>query len=303
MPDLSVIVLSFNTKKLTVDCVKSILAHTKNIDYEIILIENASEDGSKEALEKIKDSHLKVFPQKTNLGFPGGNNVGIKKSTGKYVLFMNSDTLIHDNLLKEMVEWMDDHSDIGVAGCALKNPDGSIQGNGGYFPNLLRVFSWMTIQDIPGVDTLIKPFHPMKSKSPTKGANFYTQAHELDWVMGAFALVRRDALDQVGGFDKDYYMYTEEVDLFYRIKQKGWKIWYLPQWGITHIGGASSTAEYPIIQEYKGIKRFYKKFYPKWQYPLLRLLLKIGALGRIILFGILEGGGSAKIYAKAFREA
>ncbi|OGM31252.1 hypothetical protein A2630_04485 [Candidatus Woesebacteria bacterium RIFCSPHIGHO2_01_FULL_44_10] len=296
MVDLSIIIINYNTPGLAQACLESIIKQTKNLDYEMIVVDNGS-------TKKIKSSKAKIIESKVNLGFAGANNCGIREARGKYLLFLNSDTLIHDNLLKEMVNWMEVHPKVGVASCALKNPDGTQQGTGGYFPTLLRVFSWMTIQDIPGVDIIIKPFHPMKSKSFAKGTGLYKKARELDWVMGAFALVRRQALEQVGGFDEEYHMYTEEVDLFYRIKQKGWQIWYLPAWNITHIGAASSTAEFPILQEYKGIKRFYKKFYPKWQYPILRLLLRIGALGRIVLFGILEGRRSAKIYVKAFREA
>jgi GT2 family glycosyltransferase len=95
-------------------------------------------------------------------------------------------------------------------------------------------------------------------------------------------------------------MYTEEVDLFYRMKQKGWHIYYLPKWGIIHLGGASSTSEFPIISEYRGIKTFYQKHLPHWQYPILRIFLKTGAFLRILVFGLLKGVQYAKIYEKAF---
>ena len=116
-------------------------------------------------------------------------------------------------------------------------------------------------------------------------------------------MVRREVLDKVGEWDENYFMYTEEVDLCFRIKKEGWKIYYLPKWSIIHHGGASATKEFAILNEYKGIKRFYKKNYPKWQMPILRVLLKTGALGRIIIFGLTEGKESAQIYAKAFNVA
>jgi GT2 family glycosyltransferase len=117
-------------------------------------------------------------------------------------------------------------------------------------------------------------------------------------------MTRREVLRAVDTWDESYFMYFEEIDLCYRIKRLGLETWFLPKWNIIHYGGASSkTSEFSLLSEYKGIKSFYKKFYPSWQYPILRLLLKIGALGRIMLFGILEGRESAKIYAKAFRIA
>ena len=244
-----------------------------------------------------------MIENKDNLGFATANNQGFKISGGKYILFLNSDTEIHDNVLGEMVHWMGLNPKAGVATCALKNKDGSLQATGGYFPTLVRVFSWMTIQDIPFVDNLIKPFHPYHAKSLfSKGDNFYKFQKELDWVTGAYFLTRRDVLEQVGGWDENFFMYVEEVDLCYRIKKYNFRIWYLPKWNITHLGGASGKgSETSIVSEYEGVKKFYKKFYPSWQFPVLRLILKIGALGRILLFGILEGSQSAKIYAKVYK--
>lgn len=300
--DLSVIIVSFNTKDLTLNCISSVKKNTHDIDYEIIVVDNASEDGSVTALRGLD---VELMRNKENVGFAKANNQGVKKAQGRYVLFLNSDTLIENNVLGEMVRWMDENSLIGLASCMLRNRDGSIQPTGGYFPSLLTVFSWMTIQDFPLVDLLIKPFHPMHTRSFWgKGDSFYKKERELDWVTGAFYLTRKKILDEVGGFDEDYFMYVEEVDLAYRIKSAGWKVVYNPKWHIIHFGGASSeTAEFPLLNEYKGIKRFYKKFYPSWQLPVLRFLLKLGSLGRMVLFGILEGKEAASVYVKAFKLA
>ena len=307
--DFSIIIVSFNTKKLTLDCIESILKNTKGVEYEIIVIDNASRDDSIAAISKLitQNSKLKltIITNKKNLGFAGANNQGFKASRGKYVLFLNSDTVINDNVLGEMIGWMDKHPQVGVATCTLKGSNGNLQPTGGYFPTLLTVFSWMIIQDIPGVDLLIKPFHPLHAKSFfNQGEYFYKKPKRLDWVTGAFLLTRREVLKEVGGWDESYFMYVEEVDLCYRIKKHGWQIWYLPKWSITHLGGASSKIdEFPLLAEYTGIKKFYKKFYPTWQYPTLRFLLKLGSLGRIVLFGILEGRKGANTYLKAFSEA
>lgn len=302
--DLSIIIVSFNTKELVLAIIAAIKKHTKDITFEIIVVDNASTDGS---IEEIKNQSGKIknlvgIFNKENLGFAAGNNMGIRRASGRYVLVLNSDTIISNNLLKEMVLWMDKNPEVGIATCSLRNKDGSIQGTGGYFPTLPRVFSWMTVQDLPFVDRFIKPFHPARSKSFRKETVFYKKPRELDWVTGAFMLIRRNVFEKTGFFDEDYFMYVEDVDFCYRAKKQGWKIWHLPQWSIIHYGGASGNTRLSVLLEFEGLKKFYEKHYPNWQYPILRILLKIGSFGRMILFGILEGPESAKIYARAFRE-
>lgn len=302
--DLSVIIVSFSTAKILVNCLESILKHTFGIKFEIIVIDNASKDSSVQLVKELsKNNPINLIANRKNVGFGLANNQGIEIAKGKYILFLNSDTTIQDNLLKEMFEWLEQHEDVGISSCALKNKDGSLQGTGGYFPTLLRVFSWMTIQDLPLVDKFIKPFHPMKEKSFSDGRDFYSEKREIDWVTGAFLLTRRQILKEIGYFDKDYFMYMEEVDLCYRIKKAGWKVMYLPKWRIIHLGGASATREFSVINEFKSLKIFYQKHFPSWQYPLLRFLLKTGAVLRMLLFSITGGAGSAKIYAKAFKVA
>ena len=293
MFDLSVVIVNYNTPDLTLDCVKSIEKNTKNLKYELILVDNALNAKDSIALQNNKTT---IIHNKKNLGFTGGNNVGMKKAKGRYLLLLNSDTLIHDNVLAEMVGWLDNNPKIGLATCSLKNKDGSIQATGGFFPTLLRVFSWMTIQDLPFVDRFIKPFHPKSSFYREVTSSAYPQGRELDWVTGAFLLVRREVINQIGYLDEEYFMYTEDTDYCYKAKEKKWKIVYSPVWSITHLGGASSTKEFPILSEYKNVKLFYKKHYPSWQYGILRTLLKLGSLWRMVLI-------SPKTYAKAFREA
>jgi GT2 family glycosyltransferase len=303
--DLTVVVISFNTKKLTWECIESVIKNTRGLDVEIVVIDNSSKDGSREFLSKAatRNRKIKLVKNSENVGFAKANNQGVKISRGRYVLFLNSDTRVDGNLLTEMVDWMDKHAKVGVATCALKNKDGSLQGTGGYFPTLARVFSWMTIQDFPLVDRIIKPFHPMKGKSVLNGLGFYSKEREVDWVTGAFMLVRRQVFGDGVTWDEEYFMYTEDVDFCYQAKKKGWGIFYLPRWNILHYGGASGTSEFSIVSEYKGLKIFYRKHYSAWQYPLLRVSLKIGALGRMALLGILEGKETFRIYAKAFAEA
>lgn len=197
---------------------------------------------------------------------------------------------------------MDDHPKVGISTCALVNPDKkTYQGSGGSFPTLGKVFAWMTfLDDIPGLDKLIKPYHPMHGLSPIHtNESYFKKAHKQDWLTGAFFLMRKSAMDTVGLFDEDFFLYVEEVELSYRFAKAGWEIWYLPDWKIVHFGSATIGSERALIFELQNIKLFYEKHYPKWQIPILTFILKFGALLRIIIFGILKGKDVAKIYAKA----
>lgn len=304
--DLAIVIISFNTRQLTLECIESIFKYTERIDYKIVVVDNASKDGSAQALEDLakKNKTLRVIKNRENLGFSAGNNQGAKAGSARYILFLNSDTKVKNNVIGEVVGWMDKNMEVGASGVKLVGGDGRVQESGGYFPTLVRVLSWMTIQDIPGVDFLIKPFHPLKGKAGINGTNFFRGFREIDWLIGACLMVRSVSFEKVGGWDESYFMYTEDVDICYKIKKAGFKIYYLPQWEITHYGGASSNSrEFPLLSEFVGIKHFYKLHYPSWQYPVLRILLKVGALGRMVLFGVLEGKEAFKIYAKAFAQA
>ena len=221
--------------------------------------------------------------------------MGIKIATGRYILFLNSDTkIIDDRIFKEMVSWMDNYSNVGASTSALVNPDGKrYQGSGGYFPTLPRVLSWMFfIDNLPYFDIFFKSYHP--------NLNYFKNSHEQDWITGAFYLVRKDVLDKVGGFDENFNAYVEEVDLSFRIKKEGYQIWYLPDWKIIHLGGVSYGSENSFIFEMENLKLFYKKHYPLWQLPFLNTIIKLGCLLRVIVFGIFRPN-FVQIYAKALK--
>jgi hypothetical protein len=295
----SIIVINYNTRELTLDCIGSVLKYTKGINFEMILVDN----GSTEKIEIPKNKNIKLIRNNKNLGFSKANNQGIKKASGEYILLLNSDVIIKDNVIGRLSAWMDKHLEVGIASCKLLDKDGMTQGTGGYFPTLSRVFSWMTIEDIPGVERLIKPFHPLHTKSFYKNSSFYERQRELDWVTGAFLFINKKVIDDIGLIDEDYFMYTEDVDFCYRAKAACWKVMYLPRFAIIHLGGKSSTAEFPIISEFAGIKLFYKKHYPSWQMPILRFFLKTGALLRFIFFTIIGRREAMATYAEAFKVA
>ncbi|MFC1624898.1 glycosyltransferase family 2 protein [Patescibacteria group bacterium] len=300
--DLSIIFVGYNTVKYIEDCLSSVLKFTKNISTEVFFVDNKSPTEDWKIVQK-KFPQVKLIKSKENRGFAGANNLAAKKASGRYILLLNLDIEIKDrNIFKGMVEWMDKNPKVGISGCGLLNSDGSYQGNGGFFPSLFRVFCWMTfLDDLPFLDRLIKPYHPMHSWSLYKGSNYFTKKRKQDWITGAFFLISKKLIDQIGYLDEDYFMYVEEMDYCYRAKKAGWENVYLPKWKITHFGQVSAGSEYALVSEYKNIYLFYQKHMEKWKLPILKIFLKMGAILRIVVFGILKGPKVSKIYAKAFK--
>ncbi len=303
LPDLSIIIIA-SKKDYIFDCLKSIKPALFGIESEIILIDNASSDKVGNMVKE-KYPYIKILRREVNGGFGENNNMGMKMAKGKYILLLNDDTeIIDENIFREMIVWMDTHPKVGVSSCGLVNSDKkTFQGSGGYYPTLLRVLAWMSfVDDIPGLDKLIKPYHPLHGSSPLyKGGNYYKREHKQDWVTGAFFLMRKDAMDEVGIFDEEFFLYVEEVELSARFIKKGWEIWYLPEWKIVHYGMATTGSEKATIFEFQNLILMYKKHEPRWKIPVLRLILKYGVILRIAIWSILGKRDVAKIYEKAFK--
>lgn len=301
IPDISIVIIS-SKKDYLLDCLKTVYSALKGIKNEIILVDNASQDKIG-VLAKNKFPEVKVIRREKNGGFGENNNLGMKVAKGRYVLLLNDDTkIINKNIFKEMINWMDEHPKVGISTCALVNPDlKNYQGSGGSFPTLLRVFAWMTfLDDIPGVDNLIKPYHPLHGWSPFHtNEGYFKKSHKQDWLTGAFFLMRKEAMDSAGLFDEDFFLYVEEVELAYRFAEKGWEAWYLPKWKTVHYGMVTNGSEKATIFEMQNLKLFYQKHFPSWQLPILTFFLKLGIVLRIVLYGVINPG-VAKIYAKAF---
>ncbi len=300
---LSVIIVNYNTRKLLKNCLSSIFKKTRGVKIEVIVVDNASVDGSIEMIQK-EFPQVILIKNRKNLGFAGGNNIGIKKARGEYILLLNSDTRIIEDSLSKMVNFMEENPQIGISSCQLVGEDGKIQPSGGFFPSLFRIFAWMFfLDDIPFLANFIRSFHPHPPQFYTHNP-WYKLAHFQDWITGAFFLIRKKVVEEIGLLDENFFMYVEEMDYCFRAKKRGWKVFYTPLTKIIHLGGKSGGSKMAILGEYQGLKYFYQKHMPSWQMPFLRGLLKIGALFRIFLFGIIKKDLEArKIYAEAFRIA
>jgi GT2 family glycosyltransferase len=300
--ELSVIVVSYNTKNLLKQCLASVFKYTKGINFEVLVVDNASEDDSAAMIKK-DFLQARLIENKKNLGFAAANNQGIKQAKGKYVLLLNSDTILKENSLRKMIDWMEKNNKVGVASCQLVYQDGSIQRTGGYFPNLLRIFSWMFFfDDLPLIKELIKPFHPHEPRTGWLSSQYFQKQHLQDWVTGAFFLVRKRVIDQIGLLDEKFFMYVEEVEFCYRAKKAGWQVIYLPITKIVHLALKSGTQAGARLGEYQGLIYFYKKHKPSWQLQILKIFLKTGALLRLLIFGIMKNDPEMRrIYAQAFK--
>jgi GT2 family glycosyltransferase len=288
--DISLVMISYNTKKITLETLRSIYKHTKDVNFEIIISDHDSKDGSVKALQvfaKTKNN-LKVLDTKRNPGFGAGNNFGAKIAKGEYLLFINTDILFKTNVIKKALTWLKNHPNIGAYSCKLLNKDLTVQATGGYFPTLFRVFAWqLFIDDLPIIKKLIKSIHPHKW--------FYKKSRDLDWVTGAFTIMPRKLFEDLGGFDENIWMYAEELELCYRVKKMGYSIAYQPEPSIIHLGGASSGgSRLGLTQEIKNLIYFFKKHKPKWQLPVIKLLIITGSILRYIIFGIIGNNETSR---------
>jgi GT2 family glycosyltransferase len=286
-PILSIIIISYNTCDITLNCLRSIFQDKglKEIPFEIIVIDNDSKDNSVAELKKLGNK-ITFIENKSNTGFGKANNQGLKLAQGNYILFLNSDTIILHSAISQSLDWLCSHPESSTCTAQLLNKDKTIQASGGFFPNLANVLTWcLSLDDLPLVNKLIKPLHPHTPTFYTHD-NFYLKDHPQDWVTGAFMLTRKSLLDKVGGFDENYFMYGEEVELSYRIKKSTTnnQVWYLIGPQIIHLGGASARNRIdPILNEYRGILSFFKKHKSKWQYYPVKFLLKTNAFIRGVI--------------------
>lgn len=293
--DLSIIVVNYNTKALLDQCLKSVFKFTKGIRFEVIVVDNNSGDGSIELLKK-KFPQVKLILNKSNLGFTKANNQGIKVTKGDYILLLNSDTYLLENSLKKLVEKCQSVENLGVIGPLLLNEDRSTQQSVGFFPHLPQVFWWMSfIDDLPG-GTFLKSFH-------VDHDSFYKKDQKVDWVTGAALLIPRSVIKKVGFLDEKIFMYGEEVEWCWRIKKANFNIYFSPITQIVHIGRGSSgkISTSAFIGEYKSVLYFYKKYKSQSALQIARILLKMGALARILIFSLLGRRELTKSYVEAFK--
>ncbi|MCL6493981.1 MAG: glycosyltransferase [Ignavibacterium sp.] len=233
MIDLSIIIVNYNVKEFLKNLLHSIQKASQHLSIEIIVVDNASDDGSVEMIrEKFPDVIL--IANEKNLGFGKANNIGLKKAQGKYVLLINPDTLVAEDTFIKLIEFFETHPEAGMAGCKILNPDGTLQlACRRSFPG-----PWTSFTKVTGLSSLFP-----KSKLFARYNLTYldeNQTYEVDAISGSFMMLRKEVYEKVGGFDEQFFMYGEDLDLCYRIQKAGYKIFYVHSTQIIHYKGEST---------------------------------------------------------------
>ena len=229
---LSVVFLNYNTRDLTRQALNSVLAATEGLAVEIFVVDNASVDGSADMVAE-EFPQVKLICNASNVGFAAGNNVALRQVTGEYVLLINTDTIVRQDALRTMVEFLDAHPEAGACGCKILDPDGTLQLDSRRgFPTPLAAFCKMS-----GLSRFF-PKHPLIAHYHMTYLD-PEQTAEVEVLSGSCMMVRKAAMDQVGLLDEDYFMYGEDIDWCYRFHQAGWKIYYVPTTSIIHFRGES----------------------------------------------------------------
>ncbi|MBT6618972.1 MAG: glycosyltransferase, partial [Gemmatimonadetes bacterium] len=229
---LSVVFLSYNTRDLTEQALRTVLDAAEGMAVEVFVADNASVDGSAEMVAE-KFPQVKLIRNESNVGFAAGNNVALRRVVGEYVLIINTDTIVRRDTLSAMVDFLDAHPEAGACGCKILDPDGTLQLDSRRgFPTPLAAFCKMS-----GLSRLF-PDHPVISHYHMTYLD-PERTEEVEVISGSCMMVRKTAMDQVGLLDEDYFMYGEDIDWCYRIHQAGWKIYYVPTTEIIHFRGES----------------------------------------------------------------
>jgi len=272
MIPLSIIIVSFNTKEITKKCLLSLKKNFSKypLEYEILVVDNDSRDGTVEFLLDLekKWKNIHVFLSNKNLGFGKGSNLGLEKSRGKYILYLNSDAIVSDLDFRDLIKLVEFQKNIGALTVRVVLPSGEIDpASHRGFPTLWRSFTYFS--------GLEKIFFNTKFLNKLFGGYHLAHLnlkniHEIDVPTGAFLLTKREIVTKFGGFDNDYFAYGEDIEMAFRIKEAGYKIIYYPLWEVLHLKSISGLKKKDSnirkntnYHYYDSMKIFYNKHYAK----------------------------------------
>lgn len=273
--DVSVILVSYNTKNLTKDCLNSIFNNTKDLNFEVFVVDNNSKDGTCEMIENdFPQVHL--IKNAENKGFGSANNIAIKNSNAKYVFCLNTDTLLIDNTIKYFFDFMekDENQNIAVCGSQLLNADRTNQHSCGNFPSLFRIISTLIAFNILFPKLYYEKFLKIKNKN-----EFYP--YKVDFVTGADLFIRKEILEKSGLFDEDFFMYYEDTELQHRINKLGYSSFIIPTINIVHYCGVPKK-DIPL-EKFKVMRQSELIYFEKCYGKSVRKFVKLLYLSRSIL--------------------
>jgi hypothetical protein len=284
MPDVSVIIVNWNTKGLLRDCIKSVYQQAGNIAYEVIVVDNASSDGSVEMVRR-EFPQVRLIAEKINHGYAGGMNRGMEVACGRYFLLLNSDIIICDRAIEKTVQYADKHPEAAIVGCQVRDSNAMVQKTFVRFPSLLNL-----LLDTVGLSRLF-------SNNRFFGREWMVWCQrdterEVDFISGVFMLARRQAVEEVGLMDEAFFFFFEETDWCRRFSKAGWKMLFWPGAKVMHVHGGGQSrkmANFNMLIQYRRSKLiFFRKHYGIVQYFLARLLLTVHSGLRFLMWGVLR---------------
>ena len=271
---LSIIIVSWNVKEDVFNCLESIKKNPPMQKFEIILVDNGSNDGTVQAIRN-NFPNVTVVANSKNRGFAAANNQGIRKSQGEYILFLNPDTIIHLGSLDTLIKFMDGNDDVGICGPKLLNGDGSIQASVRRFPSFRAALHRNTI--FRTLHLFRKQYHRYMMFDFK-----YDKQFNVDHIKGAAMITRRSIIDNVGGMDERFFMSYEEFDFCLRIKKAGWRIVFIPDASITHFG-ARSASQIPVelrAMSLRSMFKYFRKHHGAFTTCLFSIVFKPGVILR-----------------------
>jgi GT2 family glycosyltransferase len=275
-PDLSVIVLNWNTRNLLAQCLRSLQLQESGLSQlEVIVVDNGSTDGSL-GLVRTSFPHVRVIANSANRGFSEANNQGIQAATGRYVLLLNSDTVVMEGALGALVTYADNHPGVGVVGPKLLNPDGTLQPSGGRLPTPASITLELLLLD------------RLRERPRYGTRRDYSHPADVDEVSGAAMLIRHEVIRQIGGLDEKFTFGYEDVDFCLRARHAGWRIHYVPEARIVHEWGASRRAAQAstTLSAIAGQRYYFRKHYGRVSSALVFVVTVLSHILRLGAFGI-----------------
>jgi N-acetylglucosaminyl-diphospho-decaprenol L-rhamnosyltransferase len=287
MTDLSVSIVSYNTRDLLRECLASVRRETRSLDFEVIVVDNASVDGSVEMLRSDFPG-VRVIANSRNAGFAAANNQALAQSAGRYFLLLNPDTVVLDGALEKLVSFMDAHPEAGVAGPQLVGPDGTLQISHiaektlGFYA---RMFVWNSLSALVPLPIKWMLGRGKDFSLELRGSEAPASSLEVGSVAGACFMVRRAAIERVGPLDERYFLYSEETDWARRMRQAGWKVLFFPRARVLHHQGRSAdvVGDFAQTMLYTSHYRYVEKYYGAHGVWLLRSMLCVRAACETLL--------------------
>jgi GT2 family glycosyltransferase len=262
--ELSIIIVNWKVRDLLRDCLHSLFSDSPGADFEIIVVDNNSDDGSTEMVER-EFPKVRLISNRANVGFGAACNQGIRVAQGGYLLILNPDTLVEPKSLLNAVEFMESHPKVGIGGCYLYYPDGRSQ---------TSFYRFTTLASALGRAWLLCFFVPRNRLTAPLFLDYLSPRRPVQRVCGGAMVIRREVIEEVGAFDESFFLYSEEEDLCYRAARQGWRISPIPDTRVIHHHGQSGKKNIRLVtySSYRSQLLFYQKHHPLYKTILLRLI-------------------------------